>query len=146
MTNGDDASSDVGAGSIFTTADVDLMTCPDAEVDGPGDERRAETGDAKCIATRAVTFSQDVLPITRKCAGEICHLWAPPSMVGVRADQCCDGRPIVSAGDPGGSYLLDKLSGSNICRGVRMPYGGTPLSPAKMQTIADWICADALND
>jgi len=37
------------------------------------------------------------------------------------------------------SYLVDKVEGSSIILGVRMPSGQLPLPPAEIQLIEDWI-------
>ena len=141
-----DASPDVSGGFGFIPVDAQVMSCADVVVDASDPEASASPADANCTVTRSVTFSQDVFPITRGCAGEVRHAWTPSAMVGIAAYECCDGRPIVKAGDPAGSYILDKLSGMHICRGARMPLGGKALSSADMQTIADWICAGALDN
>jgi hypothetical protein len=95
-----------------------------------------------------VSFSADVVPILRTCAGEICHdgTWAGPNaytdLVGMRATECCDGRLLVSPGDPSGSYVVQKLHGVELCRGQRMPLNSS-IADADVATIEDWICEGA---
>ena len=50
----------------------------------------------------------------------------------------CESDILVVAGDPDGSYLLDKvLSTPGIC-GLQMPITGT-LSPSEIETLREWI-------
>ena len=55
-------------------------------------------------------------------------------------------RVIVVASDSAHSYLLDKLAGTDMCTGVRMPKGETPLSDAEIATITTWIAQGALDN
>src|SRR5688572_11580671 len=49
-----------------------------------------------------------------------------------------NGKPLVVAGNPDGSYLMAKLTGKGIV-GDQMPQGGDPLSAAQRKTVSDWI-------
>jgi hypothetical protein len=50
----------------------------------------------------------------------------------------------VAPGDPGASYLLDKLLGQNLAPGTaQMPNIGIPLCDVKIQAVEDWITAGA---
>ena len=60
--------------------------------------------------------------------------------------QCADQRLIVKPGDPANSYLIQKLVGSEMCFGVRMPKMGEPLPAASIQTLVNWICQGAPNN
>jgi hypothetical protein len=57
----------------------------------------------------------------------------------------CAGRLRVVAGNAKESYLVNKLTGIDLCNGNRMP-AATPLAPAQIDTIRAWICAGAKND
>ena len=110
------------------------------------------------------SFSKQVEPIFANsgCGGsEICHgsllapgggttkIWPYDSLVNVKAsrDTCDSAGDLVKPGNLHDSYLLHKLTGIDMCPGTaRMPKIGSPLSHAKIQTIADWICAGAKND
>ena len=46
----------------------------------------------------------------------------------------------MAPGQPGSSYLINKLTGSGICGGSPMPPGGH-LPDAAIATITAWICA-----
>jgi len=45
----------------------------------------------------------------------------------------------VDAGNPNGSYLIEKLEGAPGIAGVRMPRGGPYLSPAQIEEVKSWI-------
>lgn len=107
------------------------------------------------------SFSKEVEPIflNSGCGGsETCHggalapgtpIWPYDSLVNVKAsrDTCASAGDLVKPGDLQDSYLLHKLTGIDMCPGtVRMPKIGSPLSHAKLQTIADWICQGAKNN
>lgn len=62
-------------------------------------------------------------------------------LVGVGAEQCV-GRSRVVPGDPPASYLLDKLRGTNLCSGTKMPKNES-LSPESIELVASWICHGA---
>jgi hypothetical protein len=109
--------------------------------------------------TASVSFSGAVQPIlTAKCAAGGCHGGVVPqgginlssgksyaSMVGVPAQQCNDGRLRVKPGDPGASYVVDKMTNTDICSGTQMPKTGL-LPSAEIQTVVDWICQGAMNN
>ncbi len=90
--------------------------------------------------------------LSQRCGGVECHgpFFAPGrtfrNVVGVAAPECRDGRPYVAPGDPAGSYLYDKITGSDLCSGVQMPKNAPPLAADEQQVIFDWICEDALDD
>lgn len=121
-----------------------------------------------------VSLSKDVQPIfTRSCVTG-CHSGSAPfagmsleqgktygSVVGVAA---CEAPQLkrVDPGDSATSYLVLKLQGdqssvgtcascaadptmSTTC-GVRMPFGGSPLSDIEIGLIRDWIDHGALDD
>jgi hypothetical protein len=97
-----------------------------------------------CTPSRVVSFTADVLPILGGCGGENCHTWSRAALVGVPSFECCDRRVLVVPGDPGSSYLMQKLTANGVCLGTsRMPYGSVPLPANDIQTIADWICLGA---
>ena len=64
----------------------------------------------------------------------------------VVADQCGAGQLLVAPGDPGASYLINKLTGVGMCFGSRMPKGGASLSSGDIDTIRAWIGAGAADD
>jgi mono/diheme cytochrome c family protein len=64
---------------------------------------------------------------------------SPATLVGKKS--AANGKPLVTAGKPGQSYLLDKLFGSPGIAGELMPLGGDPLPEAQLRTIEEWIVA-----
>jgi hypothetical protein len=117
--------------------------------DGSGTGRDASV-QTQCDG-RQVSFQHDVVPLIGHCGGEQCHggigmSWPYSSLVNKVTMQCGDGRVFVKPGDPANSYLLQKLEGTHMCMGARMPKAGSPLSAAAIQTIADWICEGAPNN
>jgi hypothetical protein len=108
-----------------------------------------------------VSFAIDVQPLfTKSCLSSGCHgataakgldlstNKAYQELVGVKAEECAagGGRQLVVAGNPDQSYLIDKLKGTNLCSGVRMPAKKPALADAEIQTIADWITAGAMDN
>jgi hypothetical protein len=98
-----------------------------------------------------ISFAHDVQPLVGHCGGELCHggfgtSWPYSALVNVKTTQCDDGRVFVKPGDPANSYLIQKLDGTSMCMGVRMPKAGSLLSPADMQTLESWICQGAPNN
>lgn len=100
------------------------------------------------------TLAADVAPILRGCSGEMCHGFALQSAANARAflvgqptTQCDDHRLRVAPGDPEHSYLLDKLTATNMCTGAAMPKafngGWHPLAADALQSVYDWVCAGA---
>ena len=67
-------------------------------------------------------------------------------LVGVAAPQKA-GATLVIAGNPSGSYLVQKLEGASDIVGSRMPRNGPPfLSDAQVALIRLWIQNGALNN
>lgn len=126
-----------------------------AEVDA-GVDAGANTGsDAglhiSCGNTTAVSFRTEVTPLVNHCGTELCHggigpSWTYPRLVNVLDSECSDGRRIVEPGNPTGSTVIQKLSGVNMCGGVRMPKTGPLFTDAQMKTLEDWICQGALDN
>jgi hypothetical protein len=112
----------------------------------------ARSPDVDAGGGEAISFQRDVVPLIGHCGGEMCHgglagaTWPYSALVEVAATECDDQRVRVKPGDPDGSYLIQKLSGSHMCSGVRMPRLGTPLSDADMRKIEDWIRQGAPNN
>jgi hypothetical protein len=57
----------------------------------------------------------------------------------------CTAAPLVSPGDPAGSYLINKLTGAGMCAGSIMPKGGPSLSSAEIDVVRAWIGSGASN-
>lgn len=116
-----------------------------------------EAGACGCGSSAAVSFAADIEPLLdNSCGARGCHSGPRPqqslslvagtsrgALVGVASTQCGDGRPLVTAGDPSNSYLLNKLTGVDMCSGSLMPKGAGTLQQAQTDAIAAWICAGA---
>ncbi len=117
-------------------------------------------GACTCTASGPVSFAGVVQPIfTRSCALRGCHAGVRPQanldlavgrshgeLVGVASAQCSPPRLLVTPGDPGRSYLMNKLGGTGLCFGTQMPKAGTSLAASELDAIGAWICAGARND
>jgi hypothetical protein len=116
-----------------------------------------------CVCdTTPVSFATDVAPRFTTGCGPGCHVYtnaasgsaglnlaqvhAYGDLVGVAAFQCRDGRQRVVPGDPGASYLMDKMLGVDMCSGVRMPKGRQLWSAADLAMLGRWICQGALDN
>jgi hypothetical protein len=123
------------------------------DVDGPGAGIDGSVQVA-CDNPTPVSFHTDVAPLINHCGAEGCHggligqplTWPYAQLVNVATNECTDARVIVKPGDPANSYLIQKLVGVNMCKGVRMPKLGGPLSDASVKKIEDWICQGAANN
>jgi len=139
----------VGSGFFVTPPQTICDAAADAEF---ALRNEADARPRNCTVSKEVSFTADVQPILEsKCSGEVCHdySWAAPdgysAMVRKRAPECCDGRSIVSPGNPQDSYLVQKLRGVSICSGVVMPAAGT-ISATEIGTIEAWVCEGAPNN
>lgn len=90
------------------------------------------------------------------CTNSGCHAGAAPKeglnltatkayseLVNVKASQCSDGRLLVPSTGTGKSYLLQKLTGQDLCSGTKMPKADSALSAADLALIQAWICNGA---
>lgn len=112
-------------------------------------------GSCSCAAA-VVSFAATIEPLLdAECSAMGCHgspvaqegldLRAGHSyadLVGVESDQC-DGRLLVAPGEPGSSYLVDKLRGVDLCSGTQMPKAGQSLAEEDIVAIEAWICHGA---
>ena len=116
--------------------------------------------------TETVSFAGDVQPIfSASCASMGCHdgvggTGRPggPGGGGVDLDltpgnafasllnSMTNCGPVVAPGDPAGSVLIGKLTGSELCMGTQMPKGDPPLAENLIDTIATWICQGAADN
>jgi hypothetical protein len=151
--SGDGGSGGVACGDVQTDpANCGACGHPCA----PG--QTCEAGVCACGADSA-SFSADVQPIlTTSCAKSLCHSGAMPKagldltagaayaeLTGSISIACMEDTALVVPGQPSESYIMKKLLGVDLCTGKRMPPAAA-LPEASIKTIADWICAGALND
>jgi hypothetical protein len=66
------------------------------------------------------------------------------NLVGVSTTQLGGAGIRVIAGDPGNSYLIQKLENAAGIEGVRMPLGGAALNQTDIDFIRQWITGGAL--
>jgi hypothetical protein len=106
---------------------------------------------------RALSLELDVYPIfsANGCPG--CHRMMGPAadldlssagaahgnLVGAGTTECGPGRARVVPGSPDTSYLINKLTGVDMCAGLPMPRGRDPLSAAQIELIRAWIAGGA---
>ena len=99
-------------------------------------------------------YAADVFPLFQAadCASGMCHDSFMPSeglnlstsalgyagLVDVAADQC-SSRTLVEPGDADASYLMNKLTGMDMCSGAKMPKADQSLPVTQLQTIRAWI-------
>ncbi len=112
-----------------------------------------------CAGLPTVSFAADVQPIlTPSCAKATCHAGASPDAgLNLASGQAwaeltqstsnqCSGKPLVTPGDLGESYVYNKITDTGICGGkAKMPPAGL-LPPNSIDTIAAWICGGALDN
>jgi hypothetical protein len=140
---------------------VDLSSNPDhcGECDNPcGAGSTCTMGSCSC-AGDGVSFIVDVGPLlANSCTAPGCHGFPAPaagldlragfaydSLVGVPSSQCLD-RLRVAPGQPDASYLIDKITGVNLCFGTKMPKTGPGFTAEQIATISEWICTGALEN
>lgn len=111
-----------------------------------------------CGCGATVSFANQVQPIfTSTCASGGCHSGTRPSanlslssgasykeLVNVVSS--CAGRLLVVPGAVPSSYLMNKLLGSDLCSGSKMPKAGTSLPSMEIAAISGWICEGAPNN
>lgn len=56
------------------------------------------------------------------------------------------GIDYIEPNDPGNSYLLQKIIGSNSINGSRMPLSSAPLSQSQIDVVTEWINSGAPNN
>jgi mono/diheme cytochrome c family protein len=89
------------------------------------------------------TYDKDIQPIFQSSGCFNCHgngqsqgglsLASQQSLMSTG-----DHKPVVKAGDPDNSLLVQKVSGTQTV-GAQMPLGGKPLSPDAVTTIKNWV-------
>lgn len=118
--------------------DVTAGACPDAG---------APRGDASvCVVAQARSFTREIIPLFNGCAGEVCHSFSAGGIaqqVGLPSVECCSERLLIEPGHPERSYVLQKLRGTELCGGARMPLDHPAFTASDLQAVSDWICRGA---
>jgi hypothetical protein len=143
-----DASASGGTGGAIVLGDAGPGPVCDGSFDDAPIEAGSDAASAECAGLDgAVTYSGDIAPILASCKGELCHD-APTytSLVEVKSKECCGSRVLITPNHPESSYILNKLRGTDMCTGERMPRGKTPLSDAQIALFVEYICEGAPND
>lgn len=125
------------------------------------------TGGKVCVASSctcgaAVAFKTEIEgPIlVASCAVTGCHRGVQPKgglslesgkaygeLVDIASSTCNAGaRTLVTPGDVSKSYLVNKLTGVDMCAGTQMPKAGSALPAGELDTIRRWICNGAPNN
>ncbi len=137
--------------------DDNQLHCGDCDSPCPAGES-CIGGSCGCDAP-PTSYAADVEPfIVPNCAGMGCHRPMGPNdgaeglnlssgagyaaLVEVPSSQC-GARMLVASGSPSTSYLVDKITGTNLCSGSKMPKNGPGLTPDQRQTLSNWICSGA---
>jgi Stigma-specific protein, Stig1 len=66
------------------------------------------------------------------------------SLVGMPSG--CGDSAFVEPGDVSSSYLMNKLTGVEMCGGTKMPKGGAPFTQVQLDLVGSWICSGATNN
>ena len=127
-----------------------MLNLPDASASCAGASAGAQDAGqpaiSTCVPQRHRNFVTDVQPLFASCSGEVCHEFTASGLkasIGVAALECCTETPLIAPGFPERSYLLDKVRGTPLCGGLRMPIDKPPLGDDEIQAISDWICEGA---
>lgn len=111
----------------------------------------------------AVSLANDLQPMfNASCAANACHGGAMPregldlrsasssyaTLVGVFATTAgCASRLRVEPGSPSTSYVVNKLTGVDLCGGSQMPGGAEPpWTSAQLDLVRAWIANGAPNN
>ena len=153
-------SSDCAGLDACDGACVDLNSSPlhCGDCDSPCAPSEACSAGSCACDGGGLSYADDIEPImVENCTSMGCHGSGPmpaqeglrlsvgdgyDNLVGVTADQC-GGRLLVEPGQPGNSYLLDKILGINLCSGTKMPKMGPGLSVEESDLVSQWICGGA---
>lgn len=153
----DSAAVDTGATAFDTGAPVVDTGATTVDTGAPAVDSGTSSDAGGCGAT--VSFAKDIQPIfTASCASSSCHGGTAPKdnlnltsgkayaeLVNVKATGTgCTTRTLVVPSNVASSYLMNKLTGVDIC-GAKMPKTGT-ISTANVDKIRTWICSGAKND
>lgn len=124
---------------------VDPGACPDAGT-LPSDAGAPLADAGTCTKGQTRSFTREIVPLFNSCAGEVCHSFSAGGIarqIGLPSLECCNERLLIEPGHPERSYVLQKLRGTELCGGARMPLDHPPFNESDLQTVSDWICQGA---
>lgn len=158
---GQGGSGGMGGGSGCGETMTDIKNCGACgNPCAPG--QTCEAGACACAPGATATLA-DVQAIFSKSCGSAgnCHNKANPAaglnlqpgnshanLVNVDTNSCGGGRKRVLPGEPSESYIIDKVTNTQLCKlasganSKKMPPSST-LPMADIETISNWICAGA---
>jgi hypothetical protein len=105
-----------------------------------------------------LSFANDVQPVFSASCGTAtsCHFGQFPSaglslkvgeayaeLVDVNASQSCNGQKRVAPGSAVGSYIVNKITATDLCPMTKKMPPSATLPDASKQKIIDWICQGA---
>ncbi len=142
-----------GSGGLILEVPAIMPDCVGGADDAPGASSMNAGGAASvepgCVPSAERDYEADVAPVLSACHGEVCHGGAflqrsqLSRLIGAPSAECCGTRLLIAPGHPERSYVLDKVRGTPVCGGERMPFDGPYLSDAQIQVLSDWICEGA---
>ena len=126
-----------------------LLSCSDSIVEStPSIDEKIDSID---ISSTFTDIQKNIF--NQSCSFIGCHVTGSqnPDLSGnaynnILNKQSSTGMEYIKPNNPGNSYLLQKVLGSSIISGSRMPLNNSPLSQEKIDAITDWINNGAKND
>jgi mono/diheme cytochrome c family protein len=101
---------------------------------------QAQIFDASCVSCHTDVGRTPAGVLNLKAGSAFPNLFS-------QASSGLPGATRVVPGNPGGSYLVQKLEGAVGIAGLRMPRNGPPfLTDAQVKMVRDWITAGAQNN
>lgn len=128
---------------------IGLTFCADSIIESTPSIDEKE--DSQIVSATFTNIQNDIL--SKSCAFSGCHSSGSvnPNLSGnsysnIVNKKSSTGMDYVKPNDPGNSYLLQKIIGSNGIQGSRMPLNSSPLSQDKIDIITEWINDGAKNN
>ena len=128
---------------------IGLTFCSDSIVEStPSIDEKVEP---KIESATFTSIQTEIL--NKSCAFSGCHVSGSvnPNLSGnsysiLVNKKSSTGMDYIKPNDPNNSYLLQKLLGSSVINGSRMPLNSSPLSQEKINVITEWINDGAKNN
>ena len=128
---------------------IGLTFCSDSIVEStPSIDEKVEP---KIESATFTSIQTEIL--NKSCAFSGCHVSGSvnPNLSGnsyanIVSKKSSTGMDYIKPNDPNNSYLLQKILGSSVINGSRMPLNSSPLSQEKINVITEWINDGAKNN
>jgi hypothetical protein len=150
---GEATTTTTGTGGVATTSSTTTATTTTTTTSSGGGAGGGDfVASGYTCSGKQPTLTADVIPIAKaNCAVAVaCHQVDATASgfwhyyVNVPSEECTVPRPDISPGDPEHSYLINKITGKNLCNGYgSMPKDSQLMEGSEIQTIYDWVCAGA---